>query len=104
MRKSGRRLCIRDQSVFCSSRRHLGSRLAAQANLHRERNLVCGALGRGNRGSDQELRAITYIMSADAAYGSKCLVQTGYYEGDKGQPYNVAPFNPKWVCPNEVRM
>jgi subtilisin family serine protease len=36
--------------------------------------------------------------------GSKFLVQTGYYEGDKGQPYNVAPFNLKWVCPNEVRM
>jgi subtilisin family serine protease len=36
--------------------------------------------------------------------GSKCLVQTGYYEGDKGQPYLVRPFNSKWVCPNEVRM
>jgi subtilisin family serine protease len=36
--------------------------------------------------------------------GSKCLVQTGYYEGDKGQPYLVGPFNPKWICPNEFRM
>jgi membrane-anchored mycosin MYCP len=36
--------------------------------------------------------------------GSKCLVQTGYYKGDKGRPYLVAPYNPNWICPNEVRM
>jgi membrane-anchored mycosin MYCP len=38
------------------------------------------------------------------ADGSKCLVQTGYYEGQMGSPYVARPFDPKWVCPNEVRM
>jgi subtilisin family serine protease len=38
------------------------------------------------------------------ADASKCLVQTGYFEGQNGEPYFVEPFDPKWVCPNEVRM
>jgi subtilisin family serine protease len=36
--------------------------------------------------------------------GSKCLVQTGYYEGPKGKPYVMRDFDPKWVCPNKVRL